>query len=131
MAADNVSFSVTRISWGSDDAVGGAVVTGSVVYACVWGWMAENKPAQESLDQGIEIHKTASILIREYGASTVPYNIVERDEIKVTGPAEHEYIGKQFRVMSVEHMPTHPRHRNRQMRLTVSRFERGRSEEWV
>lgn len=127
----NTLFQIHTITQGNDDVVGGAVLTGTVSAFCVWGNLAENPPSMLLLQQGIEVKNTATILIREFANSPDPRQVRERDEIEVVGPAGHEYIGRRFRVVSVVHMPTHPRDRRRIIKLIAERYDQGRSEEWM
>lgn len=127
----NTLFQVHTITQGADDAVGGAVLTGTVSAFCVWGNLVENPPALLLLQQGIEVKTTATVLIREFAQGPTPRAVRERDEIEVVGPAGHEYLNRRFRVVSVVHMPTHPRDRRRIIKLIVTRHDTGRVEQWI
>lgn len=127
----NTLFQIHTITQGADDVVGRAVLTGTVSAFCVWGNFVENPPSMLLLEQGIEVKKTSTILIREFSQGPTPRAVHERDEIEVVGPAGHEYVGLRFKVEAVVHMPTHPRDRRRIIKLIVTRYEQGRVEQWI
>jgi hypothetical protein len=106
MAGDNVRFSVWRMSTlsGTDDVVGGAVITGSIVYDQVQGRMQAQPSQQLLLQQGLETERT-------FSARVIPgtLTIYERDELEVVEPFDHPYHGLRFRVIGSRYSDFNPR----------------------
>lgn len=126
----NVKFRLHQIYFDDDDDVGGAVMTGTVEIGDFWGRFAENSPSQLLLQQpGMEIEQTASILLRYHimgqpGAKT----ILERSQMEIVGPINHPNYGERFRIVGIQHMPTHPSQRRNLVKLTVKRTDYSRTE---
>lgn len=94
----NCFASIWRLSTPTDDVVGGAVVTGTVVYTGLQVFLDSKAPEQILLQQGYETART-------FVATVVPgyLDIREKDELEVTAPVEHVYLGKRFRITGVQH----------------------------
>lgn len=94
-AGMNLRFNIWRIENDDDDSVGGAVITGTILYYNVYGTMSPAKEEQLLLQQGLETYMS-------YMAMIVPgtLDIRERDEVQVTFPPTHEFYGDRFRVIS-------------------------------
>lgn len=104
-----------------DDEVGGAIVTGTPLYVGMKGRMEESRPSQIVLEQGLEVDQIWTCVVRP---STV--NVRERDEVEITFPPEHQYLGLRFRVRGVQRASLHPRDTRGFLSLSLSRIEESR-----
>lgn len=117
-AGMNVLFRVWRMTeQPGDDYVGGASISGSVIYHSVRGVIQSDEETQVFLEQGLEINQT-------YSANVIPgtLDIRERDELQLIAPQDHPEYGHRFRVVSspmINHNPRDPRNYKR-LRLTRS-----------
>jgi hypothetical protein len=107
IAGTNCRSTVWRIAWDDDDAVGGAMITGSVQYYNRPAFLQANPEEQIILQQGLETVRIYTV--------TLPgtLDIRERDELQVIAPFDHQYINNRFRVVGVRHSihpPRDPRH---------------------
>lgn len=96
-AGTNLLVNVRRYSYQPDDAVGGAVLSGTVCYWNVQARLHPDRPTHAFQEQGLQTIKT-------FTAVVVPgtLDIRERDEIEVVGPRRINYYGEKFRVIGVE-----------------------------
>lgn len=94
----NLQFSVIRNEnlADSDDVVGGAQITGSLVYSDVPGFLQMGLPDQVFLAQGLETNKMFRLTV-----GRPDLDIRERDYIVVTSPPNHKYYNQNLRVVSV------------------------------
>lgn len=116
--AKNVKVKIWEIDYASDNAVGGAVVTGTV-YGNVTGYdgRLEEVPAQQLLlQQGLEVDKTFKLLL---WPGNLP--IQERWEIEVIKPEDHVYYGDRFRIRAVTYSSLNVRDPRQYMMLILSR----------
>jgi hypothetical protein len=99
----NIRMNIWRIEFPIDDEVGGAVVTGTLVYRNVRGRLEEAKPQMLLLQQGLEIP-------RIFTAHVVPATLIikERDEVEVSVPTDHSFYGKRMVVRGVETLSMRP-----------------------
>lgn len=118
-AGFNLKVDVWRLSFPSDDIVGGAVVTGTVVYHNIKGRMTEEKSSPLLLEQGIETERIFNIDIRP--ASLIVY---ERDEIEIVFPLTHWHYRQRFRVIGVKHPSMHATDSRDFLTLTLRRRDR-------
>ena len=97
VAGLNIKLRHWHMDSNPDDAVGGAVITGSVgsIYN---SRLQENPESQLLLQQGLETIKTFTAII-----SPMAKEIEERDEVDVYAPYDHPYYEKRFRIRSVRH----------------------------
>jgi hypothetical protein len=95
---------IWRINYQPDDAVGGAVVTGTVIHWDVPLRMEENPQQQLLLQQGLETQNTFRGLI-------IPgtMDIRERDELEVTSPRDDMFYGQRFRIVGMRYSNLNPR----------------------
>lgn len=119
----NIELTVWRmLTVLGDDEVGGAISTGTITYTNLRARMAEHRPSQIVLEQGLETDTIWTCVVRP---PTI--DIRERDEVEVTFPPEHQYLGDHFRVRGVQRTGLHPRDGRGFLSLTLSRIEESRS----
>ena len=118
----NIRVSIWRMSEDADDAVGGAMTTGTVAYQDIYARLTLRRPSQIMLEQGLETDKIGDILLQGRNLT-----IYERDEIQVVWPLTHEFYGDKFRVMGVQ--PSSRRAKYGPKQYTVSRIVRSRSQQ--
>lgn len=90
----NVRFNVWRILTSDDDIVGGAMISGSLVYEGVPGRFQKLNATQVFVEQGLETE-------RVFTCHLVPgtLDIKERDELQLVQPTDHPMCGHRFRVV--------------------------------
>lgn len=111
-------LNIIRMTVTDDDDVGGANVTGTVIYSHVDARIQSTKPTQALLEQGLETDKLFVAVIRPGGM-----DIRERDEVQVVHPTRDPYYNDRFRIRGVQHSSHHPGERRDYMMLTLSRSE--------
>lgn len=118
-AGNNMRVDVWRITMPTDDVVGGAITTGTIVYSGVQAFMQETPQQMILVQQGLE---TLSV----FNVTIVPGTLMirERDEIEIVQPVDHYYYGQRFRVMSSRHSSNNPRDPRHYILLTVTRSDR-------
>ncbi len=119
VAGENIRSTIWRITEGIDDVVGGATITGTVVYSGVLTRFETQPEDQIFAQQGLETLKT-------YRATIVPgtLQIKERDELEITHPIDHPYYGKRYRITSVVYSTSNPRDPRNYILLGLVRSER-------
>jgi hypothetical protein len=118
----NLRVDVHRMSNATDDDVGGAVITGTVVYANQSAAIYSRRPSQLSLDQGLETEATFDLTMNLYHIT-----LWERDEIEVISPTGHPFYGQRFRITGVQ--PGRRNYRVAHQHATLSRIRRSRSQQ--
>ncbi len=116
-AGYNTRVRIWRIDYADDDIVGGAVVTGTVVYPYVMARIEANAQEQLLMQQpGLETLRTFNALI-------VPgtLDVRERDELEVTAPTHHSYYAVRFRIVGVQFSSMDKYNPNNYMRLSMTR----------
>jgi hypothetical protein len=115
----NLRCTVFRYTEGTDDIVGGAVVTGTAVYTNIQLRLEEQPVQQLLLQQGLETQKTFEGIV-------VPGTMIikERDEIEVTYPIEDVRYGKRFRIINARPSSMNTRDPRSYITLTLVRSER-------
>lgn len=108
VAGGNIQVQIWRMAERDDDYVGGASISGTVVYQNLMSRMQAQEENQLVMQQGLET-------VRLFRFTIVPGNldIRERDELEVTAPYDYPYYGDRFRILSVrysDHTPRDPRH---------------------
>jgi len=120
VAGFNIKVNVWRVSFAADDdAVGGAVVTGTYIYTDVSARIQEVPVDAVFIQQGIETVQTYQMTIKP---STL--TIYQRDEIEITWPPEHRLYGDRLRVMGDAHSSFHPREERGYLILNLTRSVR-------
>lgn len=112
----NTLFSLWRMEAQDDDYVGGASISGTVVYQNIPGRMQGFMPQQVYNAQGLETERTFTIVI-----APGTRDIRERDELELTAPYDHFYFGDRFRVIGVLPSDFDTRDPRNYMMLTTSR----------
>jgi len=114
----NARFDVYRMESATDDEVGGAQVTGTLVYSRIPGSLMENSPNQLLLQQGVETVKSFGIVLEKGTA-----NILERDEVELVSPYNHEYLNDRFRLVGIQYQSFHPSDRRKYLVCSATRSE--------
>ena len=122
IAGLNCRIDIWRVGYGDDDAVGGAVTTGTVQYQGILARVQPSPPEQVFLQQGLETDKF-------FQATIVPgtLTIYERDELEVVQPTDHKYYGDRFRIVGVQDVDLNVRDPRNYMILQLSRSVRAHS----
>jgi len=112
-------INIWRINYGDDDAVGGAVTTGTSVYNYVAAQLHAHTPNQLLLQQGLEVDRTYNMVV-------IPgtLDIRERDEVEITHPWNDPYIQQRFRIVGVQYSDLIPNDRRSYIRLNLVRSVR-------
>lgn len=106
----------------ADDAVGGAMITGSVAYDNVSIRFTPQKSSLLLLEQGLETNRFVKVML--YPASLVIY---ERDEIEVVAPAYHPQFGQRLRVIELNRTGIHPADPRGFLSIVAERIDRVRT----
>lgn len=118
----NIRIDIWTMSQDTDDAVGGAMITGTVAHSGIPARLTMRRPSQIMLEQGLETTKVADLLLQGRNIS-----VNERDEIQVVWPLDHPFINARFRIEGVQ--PGSRRERFGPKSYTVTRIERGRRQQ--
>lgn len=120
----NTRASIWRMDDAADDAVGGAVYTGTVAYSNVLCRFQAQPIEQVLLQQGLETNRTFTAVI-------VPGTLViyERDEFELTYPYDDPYVNKRFRIEAVRWSDHNPRDPRRYIMLDLSRSVQAHKEQ--
>jgi hypothetical protein len=121
-AGMNIRFDIFRVNYGSDDEVGGAVITGTCQHHDIPGRLQGEMPNQLLLQQGLETPRT-------FTATIFPgtLDIRERDEVWVSEPHDHVYYHQYFRVIGVTYSNFTSRDPRSYLLLSLTRSERAHS----
>ena len=111
-----VQGKIVRFSTPSDDDVGGALVSGTVVYQGIQCRLIPQRPSSLLLEQGVEVE---GLYLLETRPPTM--DIRERDEFELTFPAYHPEYGHRFRIIGVQRTSMHPADSRGFLNLTMSR----------
>jgi hypothetical protein len=122
VAGQNIRSSIFRMVEGIDDYVGGAVITGTVVYENVLTRFESEPEDQIFVAQGLET-------LRTYRATIVPgtLQVKERDELQITEPFDHPYHRDRFRITSMQYSSHNPRDPRSYILLQLVRSVRAHS----
>ena len=112
----NCRMNVWHIRNITDDATGGAIVTGTLAYENCEASIVESSQTLLMLQQGYEVPAVFNVMLK------VPNNdINERDEIEVTAPPNHELFGLRLKVSGVHLLPYGPSDHRRYVHLAATR----------
>ena len=121
-AGTNTRFDIYRMESAGDDDVGGAQVTGTLVYERIPGRMKEQEPEQLVLQQGLETTKIFDILLAD--KKPIGMDIRERDELEIVSPYNHHFLSNRFRAIGVRSVGINPSNRRANLLITATRSER-------
>lgn len=102
-AGNNVRVRIIRYSYPTDDEVGGAQPSGTVVLEGIEGRIQDSTPIPAFAIQGVETNK---IVTGEFYPGTL--DIREYDQCEITSPLNHPYIGLRMRIDTVQKPNYHP-----------------------
>lgn len=111
-----------RFSYPSDDVVGGAVPSGTVLHENLLIRIKSEKPTIALLEQGLQ---TPTIYTGLLFAGNI--SIEHNDQIEVVAPLGSWFYSKKFRVIGVQRSSNHPVQDRNQIRVTMRRFEESHS----
>lgn len=98
ISGNNCRINIWSISEDTDNVVGGAMITGTVLYQNIPARFQSDREDILLFQQGLETNKTFTFTI------TPGYLVVhERDELEICQPIDHTYYGDRFRAVSVRH----------------------------
>lgn len=118
----NIKVSFIQNSYQGDDASGGAIITGTVVYSNISARLSARRPSQQSLEQGLEVDRIFDLIINSQSI-----NVNERDEVRVDSPTTSPYYQEEFRILGIQHDSRRPNSGHTE--YTLSRIERSRGEQ--
>jgi len=121
-AGVNTRFNIYSMESVGDDDVGGAQVTGTLIYERIPGRIKEQEPEQLVLQQGLETTKIFDILLVD--KKPIGMDIRERDEVEIVAPYNHHFLSDRFRAISIRSSSLNPSNRRATLRLTTTRSER-------
>jgi hypothetical protein len=102
-AGINCAVDFIRLTYTSDDDVGGSVPTGTVLHSHVSARIEEAPTRTDFLQQGLETKKIFAGLFWGYDL-----DFREQDEVEIVSPPNHKYFGKRFRIVSQTEPNNHP-----------------------
>lgn len=121
-AGTNVYFDIYRMESEVDDDVGGAQVTGTLIYTRIPGRLTEEEPELLVLQQGMETTKIFTVLLLD--RKPIGMDIRERDELELIAPYNHYYKEARFRVIGAPRTSIHPSDRRATLRMNATRSVR-------
>lgn len=119
VAGLDLRLDIWRTEYRTDDAIGGAVISGTLQFHNVQARFEYEPTTQVFYEQGLETNKVITAVI-------VPgtLDIRERDEVEVIAPYDHWDVSNRFRVMGVEHSSHNPRDPRNYLILHLTRSVR-------
>lgn len=124
MTAGNLSRGrIIRFSYPSDDGVGGAVPTGTVLYNSVFARIFTEKPTLALLEQGLETPEMFTALL-----SPGNMDIQHNDQYEELAPPISPYLNKKFVIVSIQR-PSQLDAGRQYLRIVMRRFEEAHSSE--
>lgn len=118
---------VTRLTQAADDAIGGAIYTGTCVYERLPAYILERMPSHSALEQGYEVSAIfdCTVPAMRFGKMVT---IIERDQVTLSDPRHDDpFYNKNFRVTGVRHSKRR-RRGGGYIHLTLSRIDESRSD---
>lgn len=107
-----------RYSTPTDDEVGGALPSGTVLHENLLVRISPKTPTMALLEQGIE-----TVKIFETAMSWIAQDVKENDILQVYEPYDSQYAGEEFRVISVRLPSMRPNDPRSQVQVTLRRWE--------
>lgn len=99
----NCEVKFLRLVYSSDDEVGGAYPSGTLLHQGIQARIDEEPIRTDFLQQGLETVKIFSMMVWGHNLT-----MREQDEVEVVSPPNHQYYGKKFRVVSHTETSNHP-----------------------
>ena len=115
----NLLSSIWKYTFPSDDTVGGAVPTGTVLYSRIETRIAPREPTMALLEQGVETPTMFTAVIRP-GTLRIEHNY----ELEITAPTISQYYGEHFRILGVQPTSVYADDPRGFLLLTLRRSER-------
>lgn len=115
----NLLVDIWNMNLGTDDASGGAIITGTPIYTDVRARIVSRKPSQQALDQGLEIERLFDMIV-----NLQPISVNERDEVQIVWPKGNHFINDRFRIQGINYDS-----RMKHTEFTLSRIERTRGQQ--
>jgi hypothetical protein len=112
----NIKGRIWRVSTPTDDDVGGAMVSGTVVYDNLACRLIPQRPNSLLLEQGLEVDGLYLMEIRPPSL-----DIREQDHFELTFPSYHPEYGHHFRIIGVQRTSMHPADSRGFINLTMKR----------
>ena len=109
-------INVTRLTQASDDAIGGAIYTGSCVYDNLPAQVIQRMPSQTALEQGLEVQAVFDCTVPAKRFNKL-ITIYHRDQITIKHPSGDPFHDKNFRVTGIR-PSKHRRHGGGYIHLT-------------
>jgi len=122
VAGLNSECRIWRIEVDADDAVGGALITGTVVYDYLPIRLQAVPEEQLLMQQGLQTIRTFTAILQP---GTL--DIRERDELEIIDPYDDIYYGVRFRITSVTYSSHNQRDPRNFIRLGMIRNIRAHS----
>jgi hypothetical protein len=111
-----------RFSYPQDDASGGAVPSGTVLYENIYMRIEGMKPTQALLEQGLQTPTMYSGVL--FGGNV---DIQNNDQVEVIAPQQGWFYGKKFRVIGIQRSSNHSAQDRNQIIVTLRRYEESHS----
>lgn len=124
-AGDNLGVKIWHFIYIADDAVGGAVPSGTVLYQHAHARIAPVAPTTPLLEQGVETNKLYRAII-----DGRDIQIQEQDVVEITSPVIHFEYGKKYRALAVQRQSFAPNDRRQYLIVTMSRIEQAHGNEY-
>lgn len=124
-AGTNCSVNVIRFLYSSDDDVGGANPSGTVLHSSIQARIDEELTDTAFIQQGLETRKVFSGTLWGW-----QLQVREQDEIEVVSPPNHKYFGKKFRVEDARYDSRHPAIKQNYVLVKLTRSQTAHREEF-
>lgn len=115
-AGNNLHARIWRFSYPTDDSVGGAVPSGTVIYESVEARSQDASPIAAFAIQGVETNK-----IHQAQVYPGTLDIREYDQFEIISPPNHPYINLKMRIDTVQKPNFHPSDPRGYLLLTMVR----------
>jgi hypothetical protein len=115
-AGNNLRARIWRFSYVTDDEVGGAVPSGTVIYENVEARSQDASPIAAFAIQGVETNK-----IHQAQVYHGTLDIREYDQFEIISPPNHPYINLKMRIDTVQKPNFHPADPRGYLLLTMVR----------
>jgi len=110
----NIKVNVWRMVQQTDDEIGGAMLSGTLVFNNLPARIETNRPSVLLLDQGLDVDESFQMIFH-------PCAVRERDEIEVSWPSQHRFYQKRMRVVALQNTSMNPLDSRDYMSVTLRR----------